>query len=118
MANSIILNKELPTTNVKLNNGDVVLVKSTNSDEVCAFIVTSFRYSTRVTSQYDDNTSNYCSLINLKTGYIQFDERCSRNTTIKRVCNHLNESKNHLMVDESTFKLLKKDQFDINIITY
>ena len=56
MANSIILNKELPTTDVKLN--------------------------------------------------------------IKRVCNHLNESRNHLMVDESTFKLLKKDQFDINIITH
>lgn len=68
---------------LNLNNGSYV-VRYTKEDEVIGtYIVTSYR------GDGNGNTRVYCSLVNLDTGYIQFDERCSRSTTIKRVLSHL-----------------------------
>ena len=66
---------------IKLNNGNLVLHYDKNDKPINAYIVTSFRGSSE--------TNSYCSLINLDTGYIQFEERCSRNTTVQRVLSHL-----------------------------
>ncbi len=71
---------------VHLYNGNLVLVKKdTNVEKV--LMVTSFRDGK---NQYNgDKTGDYCSLIDLDTGYIAFDERCSRDTTVRRVLNHI-----------------------------
>lgn len=34
-------------------------------------------------------TATYCSLVNVDTGQMAFEERCSRTTTVGRVLNHL-----------------------------
>lgn len=75
-------------TPVKLNNGSLVLHYNKLGDVLGAYIVTSFRDSKG--KYHGDQTSPYCSLVNLDNGYIKFEERCSRSTTIKRVLSHLN----------------------------
>lgn len=50
-------------------------------------MVTSFRDNK---NKYDGcNTTSYCSLVNLDNGSLVFEERCSRNTTVRRVLNHI-----------------------------
>lgn len=74
---------------VKLNNGNLVIHYNKLGDVLGAYLVTSFRDGK---GNYNgDQTSTYCSLVNLDNGYIQFEERCSRSTTIKRVLSHLNK---------------------------
>ena len=71
---------------VHLYNGNLVLVKRDTKVER-VLMVTSFRDGK---NQYNGaKTGDYCSLIDLDTGYIAFDERCSRDTTVRRVLNHL-----------------------------
>lgn len=53
---------------VKLNNGSLV-----------------------VKGDYKGQTTTYCSLVNLDTGYLAFEERASRSTTVQRVLSHLNK---------------------------
>ena len=70
---------------ISLNNGNIILLK--NNDGVKnAYMVTSFRDNK---NRYGEDTGSYCSLVNLDTGYIAFEERCSRKTTVRRVLNHL-----------------------------
>lgn len=74
---------------LKLNNGSLVIHYNRLGDVLGAYLVTSFRDNR---GRYSgDYTTSYCSLINLDNGYIQFEERCSRNTTVKRVLSHLNK---------------------------
>lgn len=72
---------------INLKNGSLVIQKL--GDEITGvYLVTSFRSNGR--SQYrDKSTSEYCTLINLDTGCIAFEERCSRATTERRVLRHL-----------------------------
>ena len=78
-------NGEIP---ICLYNGSLVLHFSKSRRELLgAYIVTSFRdHKNRYAG---DNSQSYCSLIDMETGYIKFEERCSRNTTMKRVLSHL-----------------------------
>lgn len=76
-------------TPVKLNNGSLVVHYNKMGDVLGAYIVTSFRDSKGNYS--GQQTTTYCSLINLDNGYIAFEERASRSTTVKRVLSHLNK---------------------------
>ena len=71
---------------ISLNNGSLVLQKN-KGEVINVFMVISFRDNK---NRYVDNdTRAYCTLVNLDTGYNAFEERCSRNTTVRRVLNHL-----------------------------
>lgn len=75
-------------TPVSLNNGDLVIHYNKIGDVIGAYLVTSFRDHK---GRYGkDFATGYCSLINLDNGYIKFEERCSRTTTVARVLSHLN----------------------------
>lgn len=76
-------------TPVKLNNGSLVVHYNKMGNVLGAYIVTSFRDSKGNYS--GQQTATYCSLINLDNGYIAFEERASRSTTVKRVLSHLNK---------------------------
>lgn len=72
--------------NIKLTNGAIIIQKE-NSNVIGVYLVTSFRDNK---NKYgNDNTSNYCSLINLDSGFLAFEERCSRSTTERRVLRHI-----------------------------
>lgn len=75
-------------TPIKLNNGSLVLHYNKLGDVLGAYIVTSFR-DQRGTLKNSEHTSSYCSLVNLDNGYLKFEERCSRTTTMGRVLAHL-----------------------------
>lgn len=119
MAKNITVNGKEYNSSISLNNGDIISVRMTDDDSIKFFMVTSYR-DPLGSKRYESGMqySNYCSLINLETGYIQFDERCSRYTTVERVCNHLdnpNRSK-HKRVNRDSFRIYKKDEFVLNII--
>ena len=77
---------------ISLTNGSLVIHRNRLGDVLGAYLVTSFRYNRGVTTdKAKEATQSYCSLINLDTGYLAFDERASRSTTIKRVLSHLNK---------------------------
>lgn len=76
-------------TPVKLNNGSVVLHYNKNAEVIGAYIVTSYRDQSGYCKRNGKETSQYCSLVDLDTGYLKFEERCSRNTTMGRVLAHL-----------------------------
>ena len=69
-----------------LHNGSLVVLKN-NGVIFGVYMVTAFRDNK---NRYGGaNTQSYCSLINLDNGTLAFEERCSRNTTVRRVLNHL-----------------------------
>ena len=72
-------------TPIRLNNGNLVVHYNRLGDVLGAYIVTSYRGENIV-----GGTTHYCSFVDLDNGYIKFEERCSRNTTIVRVLSHLN----------------------------
>ena len=72
-------------TPLRLNNGSLVVHYNRLGDVLGAYIVTSYRGANIV-----GGTTHHCSFVNLDNGYIEFEERCSRNTTIARVLSHLN----------------------------
>ena len=75
-------------TPLKLNNGSLVLHYNPIGEVIGAYLVTSFRDNK---NKYQDSlTTSYCSFVNLDNGYLKFEERCSRNTTVQRVLSHLN----------------------------
>lgn len=92
MNNVTISNKDLANGDepINLNNGNLVLHYK---DGVVfnAYIVTSFRDDKGVL-QAGSSTMNYCSFVNLDSGYLAFEERCSRRTTVARVLSHLNHN--------------------------
>lgn len=72
---------------ITLNNGYIVVHRRVDSDEVLGvYMVTSFRGSLK---SGDKTNKEYCSLVSLNSGYLCFEERCSRNTTVGRVLAHL-----------------------------
>ena len=75
-------------TPIKLTNGSLVLHYNKDEEIFGAYLVTSFR-DQKGTLRNCEHTSNYCSLVNLDNGYLKFEERCSRNTTVGRVLAHL-----------------------------
>ena len=78
--------KSVLDTPVKLHNGSIVFLKF-NNQIVDVYYVISFRDNN---NRYNgDLTAPYCSMINLDSGQLAFQERCSRNTTVRRVLKHL-----------------------------
>ena len=72
--------------NIKLTNGSIVIQKE-NDKVVGVYLVVSFRDNK---NKYgNDSTNSYCTLINLDNGQFEFEERCSRATTERRVLRHL-----------------------------
>lgn len=71
---------------VKLKNGSIIITKE-NDNVVGIYLVISFRDNKNVYNGC--NTSMYCSLIDLDSGQLVFEERCSRKTTVRRVLNHI-----------------------------
>lgn len=71
---------------VDLRNGSIVIHKE--KDQVIGvYLVISFRDNK---NKYGGNsTASYCTLINLDSGQIAFEERCSRATTERRILRHL-----------------------------
>ena len=87
--NNIIMGVDVKKS-ITLNNGSLVLHCNRSDKVIGAYIVTSFRDSN---GKYKgDMTTHYCSLVNLDNGYLAFEERCSRATTIERVLWHLNHN--------------------------
>lgn len=71
---------------IMLNNGSLILHKK-NDKVIGIYLVTSYRGNK---NKYpSESTNKYCSLIDLETGKIAFEERCSRATTERRVLKHL-----------------------------
>ena len=71
---------------VNLHNGSLIILKF-NEEVRGIYYVVSFRDNK---NKYNGcNTTNYCSIVDLDTGKFVFEERCSRNTTVRRVINHL-----------------------------
>ena len=95
MQNVTINNKKCgidSETKLSLTNGALVIHRNRLGDVLGAYLVTSFRYNRGVTTEKaKEATQSYCSLVNLDTGYLEFEERASRNTTIQRVLSHLNK---------------------------
>ena len=105
-------------TPVKLNNGGLVLHYNKLGDVMGAYIITSFRDSKN--KYMGDQTSTYCSLVNLDTGAIAFEERCSRSTTIKRVLAHFDyrDHSGYKAVSEGQYiKVYKSGEYSIDITT-
>ena len=72
---------------VTLHNGTLIILNNTQGYIQGAYVVTSFRNHN---SQYEGvNFTSYCSLFDLDNGQFAFQERCSRNTTKRRVLRHL-----------------------------
>ena len=72
-------------TPIRLNNGSLVVHYNRLGDVLGAYIVTSYRGANIV-----GGTTHHCSFVSLEDGYLKFEERCSRNTTMARVLSHLN----------------------------
>ena len=91
MNNVTISNKDLVSgdTPINLTNGKLVLHCNKNGEVINAYMVTSFRDHNRSLKNVD-HAMNYCSLVNLDSGYLAFEERCSRRTSVARVLSHLN----------------------------
>lgn len=81
------------STPISLKNGNIVLHFNRFGKIANCYMVISFR---DVDGHYkgEFNCCAYCSLLNLDTGYIEFEERCSRDTTVQRVLSHLYQGKN------------------------
>lgn len=97
---------------VFLQNGSLALHKSENVTVGC-YLVTSFRGDCK-----GGQTSGYCTLIDLETGYPKFEERCSRRTTMARVLSHL--SPGDFGAEEAIkrgeyIELYKRDKYSIDL---
>lgn len=91
--NNVSIKSHLQITNLErklnLHNGSIVVIRNRNKDDFVegVYFVVSFRDNK---GQYGgSNTTQYCTLLNLDTGKFAFEERCSRNTTVRRVLRHL-----------------------------
>lgn len=88
---------------IDLRNGTLLVHFSAKGGVLAAYIVTSFRDNKNKYSS--DSTNSYCSFVNIDDGTIAFEERCSRNTTEKRIISHLNSS------DYMAERSIKEGQF-------
>ena len=83
--NGVILSRNYDAP-VRLNNGDLVIHYNKLGNVLGVYMVTSFR----CTGTTKENTANHCSFVDMDNGYLKFEERCSRSTTMARVLSHLN----------------------------
>lgn len=75
--------------NIDLRDGSLVVYKKSNRIIEVYFVVP-FRDNK---NRYNgDQTSTYCTLVNLDAGKIAFEERCSRKTTERRMLRHLTKA--------------------------
>ena len=75
---------------IRLTNGAIIIQRE-DDIVIGVYMVVSFRDNK---NKYpDDSTTGYCTLIDLDTGKIAFEERCSRQTTERRVLRHLTFAK-------------------------
>lgn len=71
---------------INLPNGAIIVQKE--KDQVIGvYLVVSFRDNKN--KYHNDSTASYCSLVNLDNGKFEFEERCSRATSERRVLRHL-----------------------------
>ena len=112
-------NQDTPDGNtaIDLINGSIVLHFSKNRKKLLgSYLVTSFRDDKqKYTGQI---TANYCSLINLETGHLKFEERCSRNTTMARVISHLSpgDYKGEYALKRGEFiEVYRRDKYTIDL---
>lgn len=75
---------------IRLTNGSIIIQKE-NDIVIGVYMVISFRDNKNRYS--GDSTTGYCTLLNLDSGKIAFEERCSRYTTERRVLRHLTFAK-------------------------
>ena len=97
---------------IKLNNGSLVFLKEYNKI-ISVFLVISFRDNTG--KYLGLSTSEYCSLLDLDSGQIIFKERCSRDTTIKRVLTHILRLKNKAYINDDIDDILLSTRYDIEV---
>lgn len=102
-----ILEKE-----IALTNGALVLWKN-NGEIINVYMVVSFRDNKNC--YHGSPTGNYCSLINLDNGYLAFEERCSRKTTVKRVLNHLLKIGHNDYACNESIPVTRYGNYDIEI---
>ena len=100
---------------ISLTNGSLVIHRNRLGDVLGAYLVTSFRDGK---GRYNgDQTTTYCSLIDLDNGKIAFEERCSRATTIKRVLSHFNHSNYYGEQDGQYVEVYAPGEYSIDITT-
>ena len=97
---------------IKLNNGSLVFLKEYGKI-IKVFLVTSFRDGTG--KYLGLSTSEYCSLLDLDNGQIIFKERCSRDTTIKRILSHILRLNNKKNVNDNINDILLSTKYDIEV---
>lgn len=82
--------KSFVNSQTKLNNGTLVIHYSITGAVLHEYLIIPFRNNKN--KEEFRATQQYCSLIDLETGRIAFEEPCSRNTDIYRILCHLNKS--------------------------
>ena len=91
--NNIFIRCQRQLTNLerKLNlyNGSVVVLKNRSKKETIEGIYYVVAFRDNKGKYGGANTISYCTLLDLDTGKFAFEERCSRNTTVRRVLRHL-----------------------------
>lgn len=117
---TIKTSKSTKNQTVKLTNGTLVLHLSTTGAVLHNCLAIPFR-NNKGNGQWT-NTSNFCSLLDLETGKILFEEPCSRNTDFLRIIRHLNRSitygDNVTMqhMDNQTLVVHSLSSYDIEIV--
>lgn len=102
---------------ITLNNGSMVVLYDEYNVPIRTYLVTSYRGDD---SQYRKARSQYCTLIDLATGYPAFEEPSSRSTTIDRLIKHIYEGRiSHQDAKPAKYyrelKVLNKDNYRITI---
>ena len=102
---------------LKLNNGSIVVLYDEYNTPIRSYLVTSYRGDK---NGYYKIRSQYCTLIDLATGYPAFEEPSSRDTTISRLSKHIYEgSISYTDAKPSKYfryiKVLNKDNYQITI---
>lgn len=104
---------------IRLTNGSIIIQKE-NDIVIGVYMVISFRDNKNRYS--GESTTGYCTLLNLDTGKIAFEERCSRCTTERRVLRHLTFAKTttfggyphkqRITYDDSKFRHMRLDIYN------
>ena len=98
---------------VKLQNGALVFKKK-DGEIMDVYMVISFRDNkNKYPGEY---TATYCSLVNVDTGQIAFEERCSRTTTVGRVLTHLFRLGGNRCYDSYDILKTSYGAYDIEIV--
>ena len=104
---------------IRLTNGSIIIQKE-NDIVIGVYMVISFRDNKNRYS--GESTTGYCTLLNLDSGKMAFEERCSRCTTERRVLRHLTFAKTttfggyphkqRITYDDSKFRHMRLDIYN------